>query len=131
MSQFLVLPDDDGIRPNGPSDQCFYCGQKVGQPHGAECVMLRRFVTYAVHADPWGVVAIYKCPDPSFWDVDMCSFHKNESSWCCGNMLTEGTDLEVTQSKIWSRLTEDDDCLCSKLRLVPIFFGEDVFSSES
>jgi hypothetical protein len=34
----LVAPNDDGIRPAGPRDACFYCRQKVGQPHKPDCV---------------------------------------------------------------------------------------------
>ena len=38
----LVNPKDDGIRPAGKPDECFYCNRKVGEPHGRDCVMVDR-----------------------------------------------------------------------------------------
>ena len=36
----LVLKDDDGIRPAGRPNQCFYCNQQVGKPHKQDCACL-------------------------------------------------------------------------------------------
>jgi hypothetical protein len=46
----LVAINDDGIRPAGEPDECFYCHQKVGQPHGRDCVIVtkRVLVRYVV-----------------------------------------------------------------------------------
>lgn len=41
----LVHPHDDGIRPAGGPDHCFYCQQKVGSPHLESCVTLTKKVT--------------------------------------------------------------------------------------
>jgi hypothetical protein len=38
----LVLPNDDGIRPAGNSDECFYCNQKIGTSHKEDCVCLQK-----------------------------------------------------------------------------------------
>lgn len=35
---------DDGIRPAGPPDQCFYCHAKVGNPHAQNCVAVKKVV---------------------------------------------------------------------------------------
>lgn len=37
-------PNDDGIRPAGPPDVCFYCNQKVGFPHIQTCVAVKKTV---------------------------------------------------------------------------------------
>ncbi len=38
MTKFpLVDKNDDGIRPAGKPDQCFYCQQKVGSEHKKDC----------------------------------------------------------------------------------------------
>ncbi|HET9375657.1 MAG TPA: hypothetical protein VFO40_11830 [Chthoniobacterales bacterium] len=48
----LVAINDDGIRPAGEPDECFYCNHKVGQPHGRDCVTVtkRVLVRYVVEA---------------------------------------------------------------------------------
>jgi hypothetical protein len=40
----LVDPRDDGIRPAGAPDECFYCKQKVGTPHLYECTAVSQKV---------------------------------------------------------------------------------------
>jgi len=49
----LVAINDDGIRPAGEPDECFYCKQEVGQPHGRVCVMVtkRVLVRYTVDVE--------------------------------------------------------------------------------
>ena len=42
----LVVEKDDGIRPAGPPDACFYCAQKVGQLHARDCVMVVKVVRF-------------------------------------------------------------------------------------
>ena len=73
-----VLANDDGIRPAGNTDECFYCRQKVGQPHKFDCVALHRMVkvryTYEIEIEV-----------PHFWDKEAIEFHRNESSWCADN----------------------------------------------
>jgi hypothetical protein len=40
----LVHPQDDGIRPAGLPDECFYCNQKIGTPHLEGCVAVKKKV---------------------------------------------------------------------------------------
>lgn len=81
---FPVLPNDYGIRPAGERDQCFYCNQHVGEPHGDECVMIVRASTYEVwHGDK--LLGLWTRDDPAHWTNDSCEFHKNDSSWCVDN----------------------------------------------
>jgi hypothetical protein len=40
----LVDPRDDGIRPTGAPDECFYCKQKVGTPHLCDCTAVHQKV---------------------------------------------------------------------------------------
>jgi hypothetical protein len=49
----LVAVNDDGIRPAGEPDECFYCHQKVGQPHGRDCVCVKKrvLVRYTVDVE--------------------------------------------------------------------------------
>ena len=50
MNWPLVDPKDDGIRPAGRPDECFYCRQKVGEPHGQKCVIVNKLVEMRVTA---------------------------------------------------------------------------------
>lgn len=96
----LVAPNDDGIRPAGPPDECFYCHQKVGKPHGRECVTVTKLVriTYTVQVDT---------RVPHSWDEDATRFHRTESSWCADNMLGE---IEAHAAE-----EEGDECLCGRV----------------
>lgn len=81
-----VLSNDDGIRPAGNPDQCFYCHAKVGDFHGHDCVTVGKLVSYELVLHDT-VIGTFERMDPFFWTLDDCEFHKNESSWCQGNMI--------------------------------------------
>lgn len=93
----LVLPNDDGIRPAGAPDECFYCRQKIGQPHGRECVAVHKKVkvlyTYELEIEV-----------PYFWTKENVESHRNESSWCASNGIEE-------LNNHFGR--EDTDCGCA------------------
>ena len=77
-----------------------------------------QYRTYQVR-DPSGLVlALYTCREPSDWDDDMGLFHKNDSSWCSGNVFdacSEST-LDVLQPEVWeayhARYSKHDTCPC-------------------
>ena len=96
MSWPLVASDDDGIRPAGPPDRCFYCGGPVGQPHAPDCVCVKKRVRLRYSF-------ILDVDVPHGWDEDQILFHRNDSSWCADNALYE---LEAS--------TGDDACLCPR-----------------
>lgn len=77
-----VDPDDDGIRPAGPDDACFYCRSRVGELHDKDCVAWLRRVkvryTFEIETDM-----------PTGWDEEEIAFHWHGSSWCSTNALDE------------------------------------------
>lgn len=77
-----VLVNDNGIRPAGPPDQCFFCGQKVGDPHAPTCVCLHRIVKVRYSFD-------IEIEVPHNWNKESIEFQKNESTWCANNALDE------------------------------------------
>lgn len=91
----LVIDDDDGIRPAGKPDVCFYCHRKVGEEHKKDCVCLYRKVkvkyTYEIEIEV-----------PHFWGKHEIEFHRNESSSCADNTINE---LEI--------FAENNNCLCN------------------
>jgi hypothetical protein len=67
----LVHPKDDGIRPAGNPDECFYCNQKVGQPHAPDCVAVSRRARFTVTLE-------VDIDMPCCWDneTDYQTFHE-------------------------------------------------------
>lgn len=82
----LVDENDDGIRPAGKSDVCFYCNQKVGEPHGRDCVVVTKTVklrySFKIEVDV-----------PHFWEKSDIEFHRNEGTWCADNALSDISDF--------------------------------------
>ena len=97
----IVVPDDDGIRPAGRPDECFYCKAKVGDPHGPRCVIVEKLVRlrYIIEVD----VRVPHC-----WTTEDIEGHRNESSWCADNAID---DIEAH-----IRADATDDCLCPRFK---------------
>lgn len=95
-SEFLVLPDDYGIRPAGAPDECFYCRRKVGAPHTTECVMIERKVRVRYSFE-------VELNIPYHWSPMRFELHRNESSWCASNAIRELASL----------YENNDSCPCS------------------
>ncbi len=89
-----IKANDSGIRPAGKPDQCFYCGNKVGELHGPTCVMVERKVTLEYKI----LVETYQ---PYHWSFDDIERHRNVGSWCASNLIAE---LEAIE--------EREGCLC-------------------
>lgn len=121
----VVQPDDNGIRPAGRADECFYCHSRIGKPHGPECVTVEKVVRYRVYMNldersrpgrRGKYVGTFTRPDPYFWTAHDCEFHKNDSSWCATNAVDEivwgdPKDAEALEEY----LTKNGDCACGPL----------------
>lgn len=122
----IVLINDDGIRPAGRADECFYCHRKVGQEHAHNCVCIVKTVLMGVTANLGNrtVQGTWTTIVPHDWDKRMIEFHRNEGTWCGGNFLNEEDRGTVTwshndQQEVWSdlkRLEAGGSCLCGELR---------------
>lgn len=123
--QFLeVLPNDNGIRPAGKPDECFYCRAKIGDLHWSECVMMVKKVKYLVRESgesrSWDdltgeVVGEFVRDDPYHWTPHDCEFHKNGSTWCANNAVDYIKWLDTPKALEVKAKTETDDCCCSLL----------------
>ena len=113
-----VLPNDDGIRPGGRPDECFYCHSKVGELHGEECVIVEKRVAYRVcHEKTGKYLGTFERPDPHFWTSYDCEFHKNGSSWCADNALDDIDWVDVKDGEsLETEMRQEDRCSCSLLR---------------
>lgn len=120
----MVRPDDDGLRAVR-SGECFYCHQKIGQPHRTECVCVYAMVRYKVwmnldrraDADDKGrLVGTFTRNDPYHWTAHDCEFHKNESSWCADNAVDYIEWNDPADAKALTEyLSDGAHCACTPL----------------
>lgn len=79
MKYPLVTSDDHGIRPAGKPDECFYCNSKVGIEHGPICVVVTQRVKLRA-------IIEFEVEAPHYWTKKEIEFHRNEGTWCAGNL---------------------------------------------
>jgi hypothetical protein len=106
----VVKDDDRGIRASKPG-VCYYCDQKVGDPHGKECVSVTKRVRsqFTITLD---------LLEPVSWDADYIEFRYNNGSFCMDNLLPT---LEA--------LSKRDGCLCNHIEAKVLhIFGSEVFT---
>ncbi len=117
MDNPRVLENDEGIRPAGPPDVCFYCRQKVGEPHGPACVMVHKRVMLRVEG-LGGFVGEWEYEVPFSWDAEMCVFQWMESSMCQGNLdpadvaWKGDAEAAIAAARAYGRGRGRDACLC-------------------
>jgi len=92
MNDFIVT--DKAKRPASEKNECFYCHSHIGEQHKKECVLIRKKVKVRVTIE-------YEIVEPASWDKDKIEFHRNESSWCCSNIIGELKEID-----------EKENCLC-------------------
>lgn len=128
MSWPRVDPRDDGIRPAGLPDACFYCGRRVGELHDEECVVVTKLIEMRVRVDhaPGGALAgVWTREVPHFWGSEKCEFAYNESTWCASNLFDQKDDVkwdQEDQASAWEKLAQfhgrsEAGCLCGELRV--------------
>jgi hypothetical protein len=93
----LVTPEN-GPRPAGRPDQCFYCGQPVGAEHKEDCVCRVKVVMVEVTMTIPRVV-------PASWGADDVDFKLNESSWCANNIASDIGEYMAAMS-------DEAPCMC-------------------
>lgn len=97
----FVTPDDDGIRPAGKPDECFYCQQKVGERHLWECVSVERKVLVKFEL-------ILEVDVPVSWDKEHIEFRYNRSRWC-------GSNIVDIVNRNFEKLDKENRCGCEIL----------------
>ena len=85
---------EKAMRPASKERRCFYCRRAIGEYHKADCVLVKK--TVKVRA-----VIEYEVEVPHAWNKHDVEFHRNDSSWCSGNMIGELQEIEA------------DGCLCN------------------
>lgn len=74
--------NEEGVRPAGPPDACFYCGKKKGAEHGHDCVIRKRTVVTRITLDLVQLV-------PEGWEEEQINFYLNDPVWCLENLREE------------------------------------------
>ena len=116
----LVDARDDGIRPAGKPDACFYCGQRVGTPHGAECCVVTKQVALRIIGPDGTPIGVWSTGVPYSHSAESIEFRHNESTWCADNLFDHTAQIEWADADGETRLralNNDGCCLCSKVRI--------------
>lgn len=90
--------EDEGIRPAGRPDRCFYCGEPKGGVHKEGCVIRSKTVVVRFSVDL--VMAV-----PEDWTEGDIHFRYNEGTWCADNLV----DMLGEAAK---RAENGNGCLC-------------------
>lgn len=117
MKRDVWTVGNEGVRPAGPPDRCFYCDQRVGGQHAFDCVIRQK--TVVVELVMKVVIAV-----PESWGQDSIHFRYNESTYCYDNMVPT---IEKAVASL-KRISEDEresfdrpdamaGCLCSQMTL--------------
>lgn len=117
----IVASNDDGIRPAGPRDACFYCGQKVGRWHLVTCVVVTKRVELLVVAtlpDGSTMSGTWQTDEPHSFTALQIEGKYNQGSWCASNIAGEAIEWEAGRS--WADLAPYErrmnGCLCGLVR---------------
>jgi hypothetical protein len=94
-----LVTKENGVRPAGKQDECFYCHQKLDEEHKADCVLRRR--TVVVKSTLEHVISV-----PEDWNEEEINFYLNESSSCTSN------HAERIKSFFEYRESKNRDCYC-------------------
>lgn len=81
--------------PSDSHDRCFYCRKSIGDYHDDDCVFIIKKVKIRMTVE-------YHVEVPAHWHKESVEFHRNDSSWCANNAISE---LE--------ELTKGDNCICA------------------
>lgn len=118
----LVDKNDDGIRPAGRPDECFYCQRRVGQLHKKDCSIVRKRVELKLTVtmpDGRVITGVWLTDEPHFATPQQTEFMYNESSWCAGNILHDFRRREIALDcpdgwDTLEALRKTGDCLCNR-----------------
>jgi hypothetical protein len=73
--------NDNGVRPAGKPDECFYCHEKVGN-HKNDCVCVEKAIIIELKVKL--IVTV-----PNYWNTSNIEFKYNGSSHCLGNEIKQ------------------------------------------
>ena len=104
MKEFIVT--EKAQRPADINGCCFYCQQPIGTPHKPDCVLINKKVKIRMTVE-------YFVEVPNHWTAHDIEFHRNESSWCAGNVIPELEELD----------DKEKGCLCRYTRFE--YIGEE------
>jgi hypothetical protein len=108
-----VTEDDDGIRPAGRRDECFYCHRKVGEVHKETCVMLHQEVEceLMLHNDARDKF-VFRAIEPASWTQHDIEFFFNESSSCLDNVIRRIRHEDYERFMALYAQIPEGQCLC-------------------
>lgn len=108
MTWPLVVTNDDGIRPAGAPDACFYCAKKVGAHHAQDCVVVTKTLRLKADIEVFGAFE-WDEKVPFYWDDARVIFRYNLGTWCAGNVMRK---MSHAQLDALETAHPGNTCLC-------------------
>lgn len=102
LTQTNLVTPENGPRPAGKPDRCFYCQEPIGAEHKPDCVCRRKVVIVEV-------TVTFPRVMPQDWDAEINEFHMNESSSCQNNLI----DFDLDR---YREACGDGFCLCGLIQ---------------
>lgn len=87
-----------GVRPAGPPDRCFYCGERVADQHHQSCVIREKTVIVRYSFEVLETI-------PEHWTAEDFERAKNQGSWCFDNAFNT---IDATTT----RMNGEESCTC-------------------
>lgn len=98
---------DNGPRPAGKPNRCFYCHKPLGDEHSLKCVLRQRTVVldFTIRT----VISV-----PQSWTKEDIEFRYGQSTWCTSNLFEaldkyQGCLCSRTSSTFIAEATEQDE----------------------
>jgi hypothetical protein len=117
LRDLTVIENDDGIRPAGPKNACFYCKSKIGQKHSYTCAIVEQEVELVAMFDRYDETVTFRIPIPFFWKGEDIDHHFNQGMWCADNLFVYVREDEKAQRVLESAheklVKHRDGCLCN------------------
>lgn len=109
----MFIVTEKAMRPASDKRQCFYCQQRIGELHKPTCVLVCKKVRVRM-------IVEYEVEVPNCWDKDLVEFHRNDSSWCADNAISE-----------LSAMSSETSCICCSTRFEYVEDTSGAYASES
>lgn len=93
-----LLVTRKAMRSASDREECFHCRQPIGASHKPDCVLIMKKVLVRMTVE-------YEIAVPSHWSKKDIESHRNEGTWCAGNIIEELQEF-----------AGESECLCSCTR---------------
>lgn len=82
-----LVTKENGVRPAGKQDECFYCHKKCGDEHDKDCVCFEKVIMIKIEMT-------IPMKFPSNWNKDDIECRLNDSTYCFNNITDDIENID-------------------------------------